>query len=170
MKVRHKQARGGTRFFHRGYHRGYHPDIMFQRIPVDGAFVGYAEDEGAGEPQFGGFPRGKAEGEKGYGAPAGGPCAEEGVGGVGEASSARDPIILAERKMARCLQVHSCALVFRFIVGFGRFRRELVCEVHQLGFDVSGGFAADLLRLTGTKDQQHLPGGRDIFFDALQRG
>ena len=66
------------------------------------------EDEGAGEPQFGGFPRGKAEGEKDDGAPkmspAGGPRAEEGVGGVGEASSARDPIILAERKMARCLQ------------------------------------------------------------------
>ena len=58
MKVRHKQAQGGTRFFHRGYHRGYHRDIMFQRIPVDGAFVGCAEDEGAGEPQFGGFPRG----------------------------------------------------------------------------------------------------------------
>jgi len=36
MKVRHKQARGGTRFFHRGYHRGYHRNIMFQRIPVDG--------------------------------------------------------------------------------------------------------------------------------------
>jgi hypothetical protein len=45
-----------------------------------------------------------------------------------------------------------------------------VCEVHQLGFDVSDGFAADLLRLTGTKDHQHLPGSRDIFFDALQRG
>ena len=81
---------------------------MFQRIPVDGAFVGCARTRARGEPQFGGFPRGKAEGEKGDGAPkmspAGGPRAEEGVGGVGEASSARDPIILAERKMARCLQ------------------------------------------------------------------
>jgi hypothetical protein len=63
------------------------------------------EDEGAGELQFGGFPRGKAEGEKGPKmSPAGWPRAEEGAGGVGEASSARDPIILAERKMARCLQ------------------------------------------------------------------
>ena len=55
--------------------------------------------------------------------------------------------------------------MFRFVVGFGRFRRKLVCGVHQLGFDVSGGFAADLLRLTGTKDHQNLPGSRDIVFD-----